>query len=422
MADDSFYVGTLLDSRARARAPSVIVNARARWTKLFATVLVAVGCAGGSPGKTSNAGQLICEDQRRALDCTNEVAYQGVVANGDVHVLNLAGAKGAFADTALRNIDQAVERYVASQTRLCRDYNACTIKQEEYNAEAREARARLNGIAPMIEKAQSTGGEERIVAAERILQQVTGVAPTPLAVRIAISAQLPAALGGRELVVPANYPLPTGSRIAFQFEIDGGPGYVYLFQVGSDQKVSVMFPDDRIEVKNPVGGASRVRIPEHGQRFEVDDKGLGNENLYVVVSTKPLTSLEQSLRKFASGKVEDLKQDPLLADLALIQPGTLPKECAEKTRDVRLVSDAPSPSSGDPRCARTRGVVLAREAPKPNEAATQSLEARAKAGDDVIAKVFRFQHVTPESYRAKLDEYNAPTAAGERKRGISIEN
>lgn len=389
------------------------------------TFAVAAACSGPDPNTGGSGKATSCPDKRPQLNCESEVAYQGVRTEGGLHVLNI-GANGAFANTALRQINQNVEGYIAGQTRLCREYNACIVTPEQYHAEAEKARAGLAPVAPLVAKINSAEDpRERANAADQILTTVTkkGYGPA-LAINVSLEAELPPTVGGGSIIVPQNYPLPTSSRVAFRFGVSQN-AYVYLFQVGTDQNVSVLFPDDRMSTKNPLPANGNGRIPENGLRFKLDDKGIGTENVYIVASSHALTSLEGSLRRFQSGELTRITQDPLLAEFAGIHPG---KPCT-KTRDLKLEADdappAPQPrakEAGPPGgCTNSRGLVLD-VAPQANVAVTKSIEARAAAGDDTIVKVFRFQHVTEAEYKSKLAEYNAPTPSGIKTRGIAIEN
>jgi hypothetical protein len=386
--------------------------------------VAAVACSGPDPNTGGSAKATTCPDKRPQLNCESEVAYQGVKTEGGVHVLNV-GASGAFANTALRQINQNVEGYIAGQTRLCREYNSCIVTPDQYHAEAEKARAGLAPVAPLVAKVNSADDpRERANAADQILTTVTkkGYGPA-LSINVSLEADLPPTVGGGSIVVPQNYPLPTNARVAFRFGVSQN-SYVYLFQVGADQNVSVLFPDDRMTTKNPLPANGNGRIPENGLRFKLDEKGLGTENVYIIASSRSMATLEGSLRRFQSGELTRITQDPLLAEFAGVNPG---KPCA-KTRDLKLeADDGPTPAARSKEaapamgCTNSRGLVLD-AAPQANVAVTKSLEARAAAGDDTIVKVFRFQHVTEPDYKSKLAEYNAPTPSGMKTRGIAIEN
>jgi hypothetical protein len=389
--------------------------ARALVFGVVAFVTVA-GCGGGA-GTKSPVGEVICDDKRHGLDCESEVRYQGVKTEGGVHVLNIAGGNAAFADTALRQINGEVEKFIISQTRRCRDYNACVLTPQAYLQEASHARERFEGgISPLVDRV-NTGDAS---AADQLLADVGNVKGGPaLKISVTLDAVLPDSVGGGTKVIAPNFPLPTNSKIAFNFTVNQ-TAHVYLFQIDAEKKVSVLFPDDRIATRNPLPAGRAVQIPEKGLRFRVDDKGIGAESVYFVASARPLGALEQTLKRYASGQAQEVRQDALMADIAGAQGGAPAGECATRSRNLVLDDDTSKAARASAGCTRTRGLVLD-SAPEPNRAASHSLEARAAAGDDVIVKFFPFQHVTEQDFTAKLAAYNAPGAAGMKTRGISIE-
>ena len=348
------------------------------------------------------------------LSCDSEVAYQGVKVEGSVHVLSVAGGKAAFADSALRGVNVEIERFVAVQTRLCREYNACIVDGPTYHAEAVKAREFL-ALAGQYNAAISA--TERAKAADAMYAKSSRRAETPMSFRMTMEAAIPEALGGGNIVVPPNYPLPTGARVAFTFQTSSD-AYLYIFQVNAKKEVSVLFPDERIDTRNPLPGNTSKLIPPGGKRFRLDENGVGVENVYLVVSRKPIEILNATLRKFADGSASQIGQDSLLAGFGTVAPGTPPAECGTRARDLKLES---SNDGAAPGCTRSRGLVLD-DAPEPGRAVTHSLEARTETGDDTIVKVFPFQHVVEAEYRAKVSAYNAPTPEGTRTRGIVIEN
>ena len=152
----------------------------------------------------------------------------------------------------------------------------------------------------------------------------------------------------------------------------------------------------------------QTQIPAGGQMFRVNEKGIGTENVYIVATSKALGALEASLRKFASGSVEQIDKDALLAGFSAMSPGEVGGDCGTKTRDLEL--DAPAAAAA-PGCTKSRGLVLD-DAPAAGQPVSHSMEARTAAGDDTIVKVFPFRHVRENEYAAELAQYNAPTPEG----------
>jgi hypothetical protein len=389
-----------------------VIRSMGRVALLVAMASGASSACKGAPSPTT----VHCPDgDRLMLACESEVAYQGVTVDGGVQILNVASLGASFSEVAARAVDQDVERYVAAQTRLCREYDACTVDAGTYHAEAEKTRDHLLGIAKLVDQFKnSRSPAQRAAAADAIYAAAGGATGVPLSLSMSIRAIVPDAPGGAEMVVPPNYPLPTGTRVSFVVEASPA-AYLYLFQVSDDKKVLVLFPNEAIAMHNPLPPAVVQRIPAD-RYFRLDENDVGTERLFVVASLKPIQSLDATLRRYADDSTLLTNQDPLLARITDIASGVPRPGCAERTRALRL-EDQPG---GDP-CVTTRGLVLD-DPPPPSGIVEHSIRARTAAGDDTIAKVFPFKHVTPAEYRARLRDYQAPTPEGEKTRGIIIEN
>src|SRR5262249_40121631 len=105
-----------------------------------------VACAGG--------------ENRTQIDCTSEISYQGYSTKGGFGVLNLASGEAKHEDIALRRVDENTEQFVAMQTRLCRDYNACVLDKEAYASETRTIRERLGRVPALVAAVRSASSDE----------------------------------------------------------------------------------------------------------------------------------------------------------------------------------------------------------------------------------------------------------------------
>ncbi|MBS2017706.1 MAG: DUF4384 domain-containing protein [Deltaproteobacteria bacterium] len=371
-------------------------------------------------GTAKSPGTVACPSGPRVmLECGSEIAYQGVKASGEVHVLNITGAKASLDERALRAVNEQVERYVAAQTRLCREYNACVIDADRYHADAKEGADRLTmagELAAKIESAKTTADlarasdalYETFVPRDRRVQ--------PLELRMTIEAQLPSELGSGGVRLPPNHPVPTGAKLSFLFEVSR-PAFLYLFQVDPKHRVDVLFPDARLQIDNPLRAGVASRIPDGAQSFRVDERGLGVERVFVVASASPIPSLQQSLARIAAGHDASIASDPLLDAIGTITPGP----SAPCARPRNLVFDgAPPMASRADGCARSRGIVLD-DVPPPTGVVAHSMTMRTLSGDDTLVKVFPFQHVAVETYRAEVARFSASTPEGARARGIVVE-
>lgn len=377
---------------------------------------------GAAPG--SGGGQVQCAGTERvALDCTSEVQYQGVSGEAGINVMDLVGAQGTFQERAIRRVSDQIADYVAMQTRACRDYNACILDAEQYRATAEDIRKRIMLVPTLSEALKTAKSEnERL----KILDQLyRGVVPDDKRVEeitfeMSMNVDIPPTLGGGSFSVAPGGVVPTGADASFSVNASK-TAHVYMFQTSPKGEVAVLFPNVKIGTSNPLPAGVTMRIPPPGQRFTVNEQDVGTENVYFVVSQKPVQNLVAALEKVKGGQVTSVKDDRVLARLAAVEP--------------RSVAPAPTASSG---CSKTRGLTLVDAEPQPCDRTTRGLElsgdsaraidassttakafepsmvVRTDPGDDVIVQLFSFQHVT-------VDTFKKSGATGLR-RGIVVED
>jgi Domain of unknown function (DUF4384) len=387
-----------------------------RWgrTKAAAPALLAAACAGGRGA--SDPGTVVCSvgGTRPRIDCASEVKYEGVATSGGANVLNLGGASAKYEEVALRRINEHVERYVASQSRLCREYNACVIDAPAYHAEAKALRERLVGVGPAAAKiAGSSEGERKRLLSQLYVATVPPDArPEEFEVTLSVEAELPPdlaparAAGRGPFLVRPNEPLPTDATLAFTFETSS-EAYLYVFQSSAKTGVTLLFPDDRLGTRNPLPARAPKRVPDGAQRFRVNEKDVGAERVYVVASRRPLDDLQAAVARVRAGRVSEIAGDPALGKFASLDAGR--SDC--RARALELASAEPA------ECSRSRGLVL----DDPEGAARASMTVRTDPGDDVIVKFFPFDHVTKERYRDARERFAAPTPEGRKARGVLLE-
>jgi len=384
--------------------------------RLWILAVLFAACGGSDSGVSQSPGSKIsCKGEERVvLDCSSEVNYQGTSGEAGVKVMDIASAEGKFEEKAIRRVNEQVEQFAAAHKRACRDYNACILSAEDYRAEATEARRRLQVIPALMEALKSAKTEgERV----KILDQLyRGVVPDEKRVeevtfQLGMVAELPDDLGGGSFAVEPGSAVPSGARVHFKVNVSR-EAYVYIFQSTKSGEVSVLFPDPRIGTRNPLGGGSTARIPSD-KTFRLNDKDVGTENVYIVVSRKPVTELDKALQRVKSGQVSTLSQNQTLTQVATVQAGPSRDKC--KTRALELDGDG----GGGGGCTRSRGLALEDGGDEPADlggGVPATMQTRTMPGDELIVTVFSFEHLTAEAYAS------AGGSGGKSKtRGIVIE-
>jgi hypothetical protein len=390
---------------------------------LLTSTLVLTACPGGGSGGDAGAtpgSTRMCQGEERVmLDCSSEVNYQGVSGDAEISVMDIASAKGGFEEKAIRRVNEQVEQFVAAQTRACRDYNACVMSNEDYRVEATETRQRMQILPTLMTALKSAKTEsERVKVLDRLYR---GVVPDEKRVeevtfQMNMLATLPAELGGGSFSVAPGGAVPTGAKVHFTVRTSK-QAYLYIFQTTPLGEVNVLFPDARIGTSNPMTGGVAARIPG-AQSFRVNDKDIGTEHVYVVVSAKPLNDIGSALGKVRSGKVKTMAQSSSLRSLAI--------EAAPETSNCRaleLQGGEPCPNIGTQRAlvlggddddddsgVNSRRLDVEEQAPP--------MQVRPTPGDDRIVTVYSFQHLTAAAYKAA----GGSSAKAHRSRGAVIDN
>ncbi len=364
------------------------------------------------------------------MPCDAEIQYQATRFAAGLEVLKIGGGKTEVETKSIREASEKLQAYVAVQRRACDEYNNGVITRERYDEKASEATNFLFGMAS--ERAKSSNVREKasgeyVVAAIKAKSEI--VSPLSLKVTLRARTPLPSGEYAPEIVVPPNYPLATGTLGAFEVAARETV-YLYMFQVTPQKEVNVLFPNKALQTQNPLEGGQPVRMPGMGadgkaKTFKLDDRNIGLERVYFVVSAKPIAALDRSLAAFAEGRATAIESDPSLADFASLKAGSEGLCAGQKTRDLTIVDDPDAGKAKSARasdeCVRTRGWVID-DAPEPGKPVAHSLAAFTAPGERVIVKFFPFQHVPAAEAASRVDAFNAPTPDGAKQRGISIEN
>lgn len=368
------------------------------WAGALVLVLGA-GCGGAaSPGES-----LACDDTRVALDCSSEVAYQGVATEGGVEILSVGDANARYEEQAIRRVNDELGRYVAVQTRLCREYNACVLTREQYLAETKATREAFSTAADLAAKVKAApAGATRRQALGELYRSVVPEQgrPEELTLTVTMDAELPASVGGGRIVVEPGAPLPTNAHVQFRF-VPSAVAYLYVFQKTPGGEVNVLFPHAGIGTKNPAAAGAEAQVPPGGQRFRVNEKDLGTENVYIVASRKPLDTLGKAVAELEGGGRDLGSVTRSLSELDASPSGDCGSRALELV-DAKVLKEA---------CAQSRGIAM-RGAPDSGA----SMQVTTDPGDGVIVRVFSFLHVDEQTYAGKKKEFELEP------RGIIIED
>ncbi len=377
------------------------------------TLLFLLSCSAAGPSAGAGETRDCQGEQRVMLDCSSEVSYQGVSGEAGIEVMGVAGASGKFEERAIRRVNDQVAQFAAAQTRACREYNGCVLSGDQYRAEAADTRRRLQIVPAALEALKSAKSETERARALDLLYR--GVVPDDKRVeevtfRLGMVAEMPAQLGGGTFSVAPGGAVPTGAKVFFKVDVSK-EAYVYMFQTTPRGEVNVLFPDPRIGTQNPLPARVAARIPDR-KSFRVNERDVGTENLYMVVSRKPVDDLNAALDKVKSGEVNTLAQSQMLRSVALVAP----PEVAQKCKRRALVME------GGDGCTRPRGLELDDEGTNSRGATIGEVPAgvqvRTHPGDDLIVTLFPFEHLTAQAYKAA----GGCQAAAHKVRGIIMED
>lgn len=403
----------------------------------LAPALTSLACGGGGeavsspPPATASAGREIdCAGAKRpAADCSSPASSKDALKLGD--------ASSKQEQKAIERISAELDALHAEQARLCEGYNACKVDEATYTTQSASIKGRIEDLPELtsaMANAKTYGARKRalddlyrgVVPEEKRVEELT--------FRMGMRAELPASVGGGTIDVEPGGVVPTNARVAFAFEVSKD-AHLYIFQKSPKDDVTVLFPDARIGTENPLRAGTWAEIPPKGQRFRVNDKDLGIENVFIIVSRSPIQSLDAALDKVKSGAVKSISQDSTLQAFTTVSAGTAPATC--KTRALELDAGDAKPS-----CSRSRGLVLddgaapAAAAPSPGGGASPAassagsnisftgrtvMEVRTDPGDDVIVKVFPFNHATEQGYTEAAQKAAANAKKGVKTRGLVVE-
>ena len=348
-----------------------------RLPTLVAGMAFALACGGGKQEASTPVGTCGGEE-RPQLDCATEFIYDTTKVEGGFSAFGIGSLQAKTEQSALRQIDQETERYVAQAKRLCDEYNKCVIDKETYSMRSENMRRRMSKVPELYEELKTTNDpdQRRKVLAKAYTALVPDDSRVELALSLSVLAKRPDQ--GDAAPIGEGASLPSGTRVAFAVELSRS-AHVYLFQKSPSGELNVLFPDPRITVKNPVPAGEPLRIPQGGASFKLDEKDIGLERVFVVASLEPVSALNQAVQGLQSGGAPS-------APLVTLTKVSEPQQSDCQTRALSFEEDAPAAP-----CLRQRGLSFEEDAPAAGNA-QPSLKARTEAADSLIARVFSFQH------------------------------
>jgi len=343
---------------------------------LLAGALSGIGACGGGGGGARSPVQCGAE-ARVQLNCESEFKYEGRNVEGGFEALGVGSISAKTDEVALRQIDQQTEQYAAQARRLCDEYNSCVVDKETYSTRSENLRRRMSKVPELYDglKAATDPDARKEALANAYQALVPDEERRELSLELDVRAKKPDQADA--FVLGAGSSLPTNTRVSFSLKVSR-PAYVYLFQKSPDGTLNVLFPDQRIPLKNPIAASADLRIPAGDASFRLNEKDIGTERVYVVASLEPLASFGQSADRVAAGQ----KADGQLASVSQIPQN----KSGCKQRALELDEDSASP------CVRSRGLELDDGAGPGASAEKSSLRARTEAADGVLVQVFSFEH------------------------------
>lgn len=304
---------------------------------------------------------LACVDKtgRRSaatVDC-DTISYDARNLSGKLEANQYATAEFATGKQAIREIDASAERFLARWQTVCKDYRNGGISQEEYRDESARMRHKmeeLDELALRLEKAPDAATfQSALKEAHQLV--VPEDQRSNLGIQLAIWAQRPDE--SQPSIAPAGATLGTGSTVYVELAL-AAPAHVYFYQVDANGKTTVIFPDARMGLSNPLPAGS-VRVPPNPGVFTLNDKDLGIEVLHVVAANAPIPELEGAMS--GGGEVSTAKVQCATRGLEYRPAG-----CPGKSRGLEFLPDAGS---------------------------EYSMRAEPQAADDRVEVTYAFHHV-----------------------------
>jgi hypothetical protein len=303
------------------------------------------------------------KDKPKPMDCDSGFDYDSRNFASKIEVGKIGGAEFESSKDAIRQVDQAVERYAQRWSTMCKEYNAGIIDKDTYNAQSMELRRKMERMDELLVVLTSAPDSTSFQTALR--EAYVDMVPeqsVDLEVELAVTAQRPSESSFS--VAAPNAKFPSGTKVRFAITTSTA-AHVYVYQVDPAGSVTVLFPDPRIPISNPVPAATSLSIPPAPASFTVNEKDIGLEQVHVVASAQPMTQLATTMSQAA-------------ADPAAVTPDQL--ECNARGLEYTAGTE----------CPNSRGLVY--DSGSAGGSAEYSLKAVNAAADDTVHLVYAFDH------------------------------
>jgi hypothetical protein len=333
-------------------------------------VVAMLACQAGPPRERSTRpGSIVeCTDgtTRRAMDCQTELGLRErvVAANATLGSAGI-GIGGRYEERAKGQVTDSTYQLALRLESLCSEYNACAVDVDGYSAQAEQIRQQLTTHVTLVE---GLGGSASAEAGDQIWRNAV---PDLAALRLEIDVRIEARPKGSNttIVHEDGQPLHSGDgmRVVVRSTV---PAHVYILLLASNGEPSVLFPDARMGLQNPLPAGSEVAIPNDGT-FVLDNVR-GDEHIEVLASAQPLADLEQRMAALAGAPAKKPEEGVLGSIGGLL--------CDEGGR--RGIEYRKSSASCDG--ATQRGIVYRKSGEAPRVAA--------RPNDNVIVYQHRIDH------------------------------
>jgi len=303
------------------------------------------------------------QGQSKSMDCDSGFDYDSRNFASKIEVGKIGGAEFESSKDAIRQVDQAVERYAQRWSTMCKEYNAGVMDKAAFNAQSMELRRKMEELDELLVVLTTAPDSASFQTALReAYVEMVPEQSVNLEVQLAVTAQRPNE--SAFAVATQNAQLPSGTKVRFAITTNTA-AHVYVYQVDPAGRVSVLFPDPRIAISNPVPATTALMIPPEPASFTVNDKDIGLEHVHVVASVRPMTQLATTMSQAA-------------ADPATVTADQL--ECNARGLEYEAGIE----------CPKSRGLVY--DSGPAAGGSEYSLQAVNAAADDTVHLVYDFDH------------------------------